>query len=247
MRPVRESSYRADMRLRDSSIDEQVRERLTQMASDWPIHRPGEDMGPLDADGEDAPRRRPWSWQPDSRAFRAMVAVIAALTLVGAWNWWQGTPREVTEVSGVLAPAAGDESADPGALTGDVVVHVAGAVSKPGLIRLPAGARVADAIEAAGGPRGRKALDSVNLARPVVDGEQILVGAAAPGDSAAGLSLNAASAADLEDLPGIGPVLAQRIVAWRNSNGPFRSVDELSEVSGIGDALMAQLRSEVRV
>lgn len=237
------------MKLRGSTIDEQVRERLTQMAaSDWPG---GKTRSPVDHSGsldDEEHQRRPWSWQPDSRAFRAIIAIVAALSLVGAWSWWQGTPRDVTEVSGVLdTTAVADESGDASAVSGDVVVHVAGAVAKPGLIRLPAGARVADAIEAAGGPRGRKALDSVNLARPVVDGEQIIVGVAAATDSAAGLALNSATAADLEDLPGIGPVLAQRIVAWREANGPFRSVDELSEVSGIGDALMAQLRSEVRV
>lgn len=236
------------MKLRVSSIDEQVRERLTQMSSDWPVRGSSSEMGPVDPNrDEHGHDRRPWSWQPDSRAFRAIVAIVATLALVGAWSWWQGTPRDVTEVSGLAPLAAGDESADPTAMSGDVVVHVAGSVAKPGLIRLPAGARVADAIEAAGGPRGRKTLDSVNLARPVVDGEQIVVGAPVVGASAAGVSLNAATAADLEDLPGIGPVLAQRIVAWREANGPFRSVDELSEVSGIGDALMAQLRGEVRV
>ena len=235
------------MNLRGSSIDEQVRERLTQMASDWPARLVPPDVGPPD-ETDDSRERRQWLWQPDSRAFRAIVAIVAVLSLVGAWNWWQGMPREIAEVSGVPDPGSpADESADAGVTSGDVVVHVAGAVSKPGLIRLPAGARVADAIDAAGGPRTRKALDSVNLARPVVDGEQIVVGAAAADGSAAGVSLNAATAADLEDLPGIGPVLAQRIVAWREANGPFRSVDELSEVSGIGDALMAQLRGEVRV
>lgn len=232
------------MKLRGSSIDEHVRERLTQMAVDWSIRsaEPGRtDGGPIDEE-----QHRSWSWQPDRPAFRAIVAIIAVLSLVGAWSWWQGTPREVTEVSESVA-ATGEESIDGGSLSGDVVVHVAGSVVKPGLIRLRAGARVADAIEAAGGPRGRKALDSVNLARPVVDGEQIFVGAVVAGAAAAGVSLNAATAADLEDLPGIGPVLAQRIIAWREANGPFRSIDELSEVSGIGDALMAQLRGEVRV
>lgn len=218
------------------------------MASDWPSPL-GSGTPAVDTSEPDDRERRPWSWQPDSRAFRAIVAIVAVLAVVGGWSWWQGTPREVTEVSGEVAAVVGDESTDASAtgLSGDVVVHVAGSVAKPGLIRLQAGARVADAIEAAGGARGKKALDSVNLARPVVDGEQIIVGASTSTETSSGVSLNSATTADLEDLPGIGPVLAERIVAWRETNGPFRSVDELSEVSGIGDALMAQLRTEVRV
>jgi len=134
---------------------------------------------------------------------------------------------------------------------GQVVVHVTGAVRQPGLVRLPAGSRVDDAIEAAGGARSAKALGTVNLARVLVDGEQIVVGAV-PGESSggsaeSGINLNQASASQLEDLPGVGPVLAQRIVDWRTANGPFRSVEELGEVSGIGDAVLAQIRASARV
>ncbi len=158
-----------------------------------------------------------------------------------------------------------------------VVVHVIGLVRHPGLVELAAGARVADALQAAGGVTRRRAADSVNLARPVVDGEQIFVGPSAdpaqrafaspptaarpsngsggsgssltgqPGATVAPMNLNTADPATLEALPGVGPVLADRIVMWRTANGPFRSVDELGEVSGIGDAIMAQLRPLVRV
>lgn len=145
-----------------------------------------------------------------------------------------------------------DSSGLSAPLTGEVVVHVTGAVASPGLVRLPAGSRVNDAIEAAGGARSPKALASINLARVLVDGEQIVVGgsASASGSSsstAGGINVNSASASELEALPGVGPVLAERIVAWRTTNGPFRSVDELSEVSGIGDAVLAQIRTQARV
>jgi competence protein ComEA len=145
------------------------------------------------------------------------------------------------------------------AALGEVTVHVRGKVIDPGVVTLPSGSRVIDAIEAAGGlqPRGRTG--DLNLARILIDGEQVSVGVRIPGAMAGAveadsrqeptglLDLNSATAADLERLPGIGPVLAGRIVAWRSDNGPFPSVDVLGEVSGIGDSLMSQLRPLVRV
>jgi competence protein ComEA len=148
-----------------------------------------------------------------------------------------------------------------------VVVHVTGLVARPGLVRLPLGARVADAIAEAGGVTRRRAADSVNLARVLADGEQVVVtlaagaaGAQRASTSASGVpagtpmapgpgsvDLNMADARALEDLPGVGPVIAARIVAWRVANGAFRSVEELGEVSGIGDAVLAQVRDLVRV
>jgi len=141
------------------------------------------------------------------------------------------------------------------------VVHVAGKVRHPGVVQLAAGARVIDAIDAAGGVRAGTDLTTVNLARLVVDGEQIVVGvpgiAAGPADSAAPpagtsapagpLDLNAATLEQLLDLPGVGPVLAQRILDYRTANGGFRSVEQLREVTGIGDARFQELASKVRV
>lgn len=196
---------------------------------------------------------------PDRSALRAVVVIALAGALIAGWMWWQGRPRPVVAAPSALAegvPLPTDVTA-PGVvpLTGEVVVHVAGAVKHPGLVRLPAGARVNDAILAAGGARGEKVLGSVNLARLVVDGEQIVVGAppsepagaAGSGSAASGVDINTASAHDLEALPGVGPVLAQRIVDWRTANGPFRSVDELGEVSGIGTAVLADIRASARV
>lgn len=141
-----------------------------------------------------------------------------------------------------------------------LVVHVAGAVARPGLVRLPGGARVADALAAAGGPVEGADLDRVNLAAPLADGSRLYVpyvGRPVPPDeTAAGsggagapavLDLNTATAAELEALPGIGPATAQAIVEHRRRHGRFRSVEELLAVRGIGPAKLAQLRGRVRV
>jgi len=144
-----------------------------------------------------------------------------------------------------------------------LVVDVAGKVRRPGIVELPAGSRVIDALEAAGGARRGAKLSALNLARLLVDGEQLLVGvraaATAPPAPPAGsplgsastptapINLNTATQADLESLPGIGPVTALAILAWRDENGLFTSVDELLEVSGIGDATLADVRAFVTV
>ncbi len=162
----------------------------------------------------------------------------------------------------VEAPAAVDGATPGPAPSVEVVVlHVLGAVSQPGIVELPLGARVVDAIAAAGGPSDDADLAGVNLARVVVDGEQLRVprvgevpvaGSAAPGAAggAAGdgrVNLNTADAAALETLPGVGPAIAARIIAWRDENGPFRSVDELTAVSGIGEKTLDGLRDQATV
>jgi competence protein ComEA len=141
---------------------------------------------------------------------------------------------------------------------GDVTVDVAGKVRRPGITTLPAGSRVADALKKAGGPRGRVDLSALNLARVLVDGEQILVGRAAqPGGIAAGastaapdptgglVSLNTATLEQLETLPGVGPVTAQKIFDWRGANGAFSSVDQLLDIDGIGDKTLAEIAPHV--
>ena len=137
-----------------------------------------------------------------------------------------------------------------------VLVHVVGAVREPGLYRLRDGERVADAIERAGGAAPKADLAGVNLAAPVVDGTQVVVPArgaarASPGDGAgaaaasAPVSLSSATVEELDALPGIGPVTAEKIVAWRDAHGPFRSVDDLDAVPGIGPTRIEQLRDLV--
>ena len=158
-------------------------------------------------------------------------------------------PSPPTETSDSSAAASGEA---PG---GDLVVDVAGKVRRPGIVRLPAGSRVVDALEAAGGARRGVDLTNLNLARPLVDGEQVLVGvravpgvaasaAAAPSGAApAGplVNLNTADSAELETLPGVGPVTAAAILQWRADHGAFSAVEELLEVSGIGDATLAEI------
>lgn len=130
-----------------------------------------------------------------------------------------------------------------------VIVHVAGAVQAPGVVELESGARVETAIEAAGGVTEHAVLEGVNLARPVIDGEQIVVPDETTNPGAHGtealvpgkLNLNQANLAELETLPGIGPALASRIIEWRERNGGYSRVDDLLEVSGIGEKLLANI------
>jgi competence protein ComEA len=148
-----------------------------------------------------------------------------------------------SDASGASGGAAPDQ---------ELVVDVAGKVRRPGIAVLPAGSRVVDALDAAGGARRGGDLTSRHHARPVVDGEQILVGVApaaglagtldAPAPAGAALvNLNTADQAALDTLPGVGPVTADAILAWRETNGAFTSVDELLEVDGIGEATLADL------
>lgn len=171
-------------------------------------------------------------------------------------------PTSLVQVPGPT-PATGPTrtSAVTSAATGvAVVVHIVGQVRKPGVVRLVAGARVQQALTAAGGALRTADLDRVNLARLVVDGEQILVprpgeavvalGGTAPGGGGSTgvlVDLNSAALPELDSLPGVGPVLAQRILDWRIENGRFTTIEELGEVSGIGDAVLTQLRPRVRV
>jgi competence protein ComEA len=179
------------------------------------------------------------------------LAVLAFLVLAGrATLGGGGEPRAAPAATGAL-----EVEEEPAR---EVVVHVAGAVARPGLYRLPEGSRVDDAVLQAGGAVPRAALDLVNLAAPVVDGQQVVVplkdaggGASppaataesgAPGAPGAKVRLNSATLEQLDELPGVGPVTAQQILDYREANGAFRSVDELDAVPGIGPATLEQLR-----
>ena len=178
----------------------------------------------------------------------AIVAILAALGV----GWYARRPSAAPDASGGVYVAP---DAPPRAPT--VMVHVAGAVARPGVYELPVGSRVGHGIEAAGGFTAYANTDGVNLAATLEDGQRVDVptrgSVQAPAqqpdqpDSAGAININRASAADLEQLPGIGPSLAARIVQYRATHGPFGSVDELVEVPGIGPGRLADIRGHVVV
>ena len=176
-----------------------------------------------------------------------LVALIAVLALVGKRIAAAGTAR----VSAQTVSLTEDRVSSGQAAGPRLVVYVVGAVRRSGLVRLPEGARVADALEQAGGPTRRADLAAVNLAAPVADGQQIVVPARLPGGGApaggasAKVSQASATLEQLDSLPGIGPVTAQKILDWRQSHGPLRSVDDLDAIPGIGPARVEQLRELV--
>lgn len=180
-----------------------------------------------------------------------LVVGVVVLSLVGKRLAAAGTARTpaVQAVSFAEERAAGRTATAP-----RLVVYVVGAVRHSGLVRLPEGARVADALERAGGPTRRADLALVNLAAPVADGQQIVVpvrvstavgGAAATSGAPLKVSLASATIDQLDELPGIGPVTAQKIVDWRQTHGPLRSVDDLDAIPGIGPTRVEQLRELV--
>ncbi|MGW2176629.1 helix-hairpin-helix domain-containing protein [Streptomyces sp. NPDC001732] len=228
----------------------------------------------------------------EPRALAALAVVLVAAGVFAVAHFWSARPRavhapdtvdEAVAHSRTSASVPGDgEGPDPSpgpppasGQGGHIVVDVSGKVRRPGVHELPSGARVADALRAAGGARAGADLAGLNRARFLMDGEQIVVGAppgssplgsSAPGSSPPGstgpsatggaggapagggssvagpVSLNNATAEQLDTLPGVGPVLAQRIVDYRTQHGGFRSIDELREVNGIGDRRFADLR-----
>jgi competence protein ComEA len=198
------------------------------------------------------------AWELGPGAVRALAVVAVVVALAAALLTWRARPRvePVTAPGPASAVAAAGTSSAP---AGVVVVAVSGHVRQPGLVRLPDGARVADALEAAGGALPGVDLGLLNLARRVTDGELILVGITAPpgapgaepGGPAGGqgglVNLNTATSAQLQTLPGVGPVLADRIIAYRDEHGRFGSVADLRKVTGIGDARYNELKDRVSV
>jgi len=214
-----------------------------------------------------------------------LVLLVTAVVVLGVrvvWARSSAQPQPVAATAhgppgGLVSRTVPAAFASAGAsglptVAGVLLVHVVGQVRRPGVVRLPPGARVLDAVKAAGGATSSADLNHLNLARLVADGEQIVVpkpgenlsaggvpgaggagaGSAGPGSSGVGtigvlIDLNTADASALDSLPGVGPVLAQRILDWRAQHGRFSSVDELNEVSGIGDKLLAQIGPKVTV
>jgi competence protein ComEA len=184
-----------------------------------------------------------------------VVIVVVAFAITVAIGILRGGAGAAEEIPAVASPS-------PAAVEGaPLYAHVAGAVRAPGLYALPPGSRVVDAVAAAGGFADEAEQAAVNLARPIADGEQIVVprvGEVPPpaeggsagstgGGADAVVDLNTADLAALDTLPGIGPALAARIIAWRDENGRFASIEDLLAVSGIGERLLEGLRDRVRV
>lgn len=218
-----------------------------------------------------------------SRGELAGLVVVIVATLAGVGLWYArslprpidvattGGPAATVDPLGVVPIVSGSPVASgapsPGASTGAsaspsasaLIVDVTGLVRKPGVYQFPPGARVIDAVERAGGARGGADLTLLNLAAPLVDGQQILVPkegtAVATGGTTGGttgttgglINVNTADETALEALNGVGPVLAAAIVAYREENGSFTSVDQLEEVSGIGPSTLEELRDQVTI
>ena len=200
---------------------------------------------------------------------RPVASTLAAIVLAGVAGlaWWSGRPADVVPIEAriPLATVPGGAEVETPAIDrststtelDELLVHVAGAVREPGIVTLEPGSRIGDAVHAAGGPTPGADVHQLNLAAPVVDGLQVRVplegetvaptGIAPPNGVDAGddgpllIDINAASEAELEGLPGIGPALAAAIVEWRQANGPFTAVDDLLQVPGIGPAKLERL------
>lgn len=187
---------------------------------------------------------------------RPGFALVVAVVLIAGVGWLALRPAPPPAELTLPKAAPAGEPKSGTAASEAVTVHAAGAVATPGVYRLPPGSRVADLLSAAGGAIGDADLDQLNLAAPLADGERILVPRrgetiapavdAAPSTSAK-VDLNTATAEELDKLPGVGPATAEAIIRYRETRGRFRSVTQLLEVRGIGEAKLEQLRPLVKV
>ncbi|MEN8113280.1 MAG: helix-hairpin-helix domain-containing protein [Actinomycetota bacterium] len=181
---------------------------------------------------------------PEERPPVGLIMVVAALALAVAAGAWYGNRSQTPP------PPATGGGVSYTTVAETIVAHVSGAVLHPGLVTVGADARIADAVAAAGGATTDADLGGLNLAAEVRDGDQIVVPTpgetlGSPASSSHGIDLNRASATELEDLPGVGPVLAARIVAFREEKGRFNAVEDLLDVGGIGEAKLAAMRDSI--
>jgi competence protein ComEA len=189
---------------------------------------------------------------PPPQAIRPILKIVIAVVLLTAGLVWlnRPTPVSVPEVASPGIPISTNlNSPVPVQGIDQIVVDVKGDVLTPGLVTLSAGARVADAIAAAGGISPNANVTSLNLAERLSDGQMVIIGnsQSQPASSDPRINLNLATESELDSLPGVGPVMAGRIIAWRETNHKFHSIEELQEVPGIGPKVFANLKSLVRI
>ncbi|MGA9598537.1 MAG: helix-hairpin-helix domain-containing protein [Acidimicrobiia bacterium] len=176
---------------------------------------------------------------------RNWIAVAVLVLAVLAARAWYG--RSTPEPAPLFVDTVAETNDDR------ITVHISGKVMAPGLVVVRAGSRLADAVAAAGGTTRDADLERVNLAAPLQDGQQVVIpgieegGATAEPVTDAKIHINTATPSELEQLPGVGPVLAERIAAFRDENGPFDSVEDLLDVSGIGESKLEMLRDSVAI
>jgi competence protein ComEA len=275
--------------LRSRSEAQTARDRLRALTPGWvptaadldeavTSARPASDAQVPTTEGFSAgrhtlPERPQGEWRLDASALRALgslgLAAVAGGLVVVVLGWPRGDAAPpASEGAGTSGQNVLVEPTTAAGRDAVVVVDVDGRVRRPGVVELPEGSRVVDAIEASGGVARGADTGPLNLAKPLVDGEQVIVpsrgdsasavpGAVIPGSNSPAptgaapgtgqVSINSASEAELDTLPGIGPVLAAAIVEWRTQNGGFTSVEQLQEVSGIGPATYAELAPLVRL
>lgn len=241
---------------------------------EWLLDVDEEDGSEEDARFAAVPERwRGMRWSPHRRGAIVLVFIALAAAGLGVFAlWWDSPTIQAVPAlpAAVGIPVATSNQAQPSALVDDsgpasVVVSVVGLVHNPGLVTLPDTSRIADALSAAGGVLDNADTLSLNLAQKLSDGDQVVVGAvgdspdqqissttagggsATPSVSGAPINLNTATEAELDALPGVGPVTASAILAWRTSNGKFTDVEQLGEVDGIGPARLDKLRALVTV
>ena len=175
----------------------------------------------------------------ESQKKRGLIAVLLILGLIGVWL----SGREEQQDSVPLLPP---EAIAP--ISSTIHIHVVGEVARPGLYELPTGSRASDAVQSAGGLTAEAAQESINLARILSDGEQLTVlsiEAMASGSSGGKVSLNRGNQADFESLSGIGPATSEKIIKYREANGGFSAIEELTQVPGIGSKLLASIRDQL--
>lgn len=218
-----------------------ARRRLAQLAASFEAEISQEKP-------DDVPAAR--SRRVDAAHVRVLVTLAVAAGVLLTWWLLSERPRTSTPEP-VSLSADTSASASP---SGELVIDVVGKVKRPGIVTLPAGSRVHEAVAEAGGVRGKADTSTLNMARVLTDGEQIIVGdaPAAGGPSAGGppaagarISLGTATLEQLDTLPGIGPVTAQAILDHRSEHGPFTSVDDLLDVKGIGEKTLSDIRDRV--